>query len=88
MGEKKKKKTASSPLPRKIHMGTGEWSYQIGKTGVNIRTPDLTKTQFIPFTKMFGMTPAEVEAAHDNHSLNVKPNDVRDYIAEHLEQTV
>ena len=84
MGEKKQKKTASNPLPRKIHIGGEEWSYQIGTSGVNIRNPDLTKTKYVQYTELFGMTVEEVERAKNHKNFLVKPSDVRDYIEKNL----
>ena len=80
MGEKKKPKTASGPLPRKINLPSGEWSFQIGRTGVNIRNPTLTKTTFVSYQDLFHMTPEEIERMKDNRTFTAKPSDIRDYI--------
>jgi hypothetical protein len=42
------------PLPRKLHMPSGVWSYKVGGTGVRIRTPDCLKTVYVPADKLLG----------------------------------
>jgi hypothetical protein len=77
------KKAARNPLGRKIHLPTGTWSYQIGKSGVNIRTPDLTNTQYVEYTKLFGMTWDETNELEERCSFRVKPHHVRHWIEKH-----
>jgi len=54
-----------NPLPRKLHMPSGVWSYDVGKSGVQIRTPDCEKTVYVGLDKLLGESMRDIKMARD-----------------------
>ena len=75
---------ASNPLKRKIHIGNAEWSYVIGRTGIKVRNPDLTKTTYVQYETMYG--PIDVDRMQYKRTFHVKPSDVKAYIEKNLNE--
>lgn len=73
MGDRTKKRTPD-PLKRKIHLTSGEWSYETGSSGVRVRTPDCENTTFVGLDKLLGMDMEEAK----KHP--VKPQTIKEYI--------
>lgn len=51
------------PLPRKLHLPDGIWSYQPGKVGVKIRTPDNLRSYYVKLPDLLGVPMAEIRRA-------------------------
>jgi len=77
-------KPGTLPLPfaRKISLPSGEWSYEIGKKAVNIRTPNCKYTQKVTFHQITGSSPT------DRECIGITPAIVKKYIEEYLTQFV
>lgn len=80
MPEPHKTRHQPHPLPRRLHLSDGEWSYQIGDHGVRIRCPDLGKTTYVHFGKM--TSTENPEADHPR----ITPAAVINYIEANREQ--
>lgn len=53
------------PLPRKLHMPSGEWSYDVGKAGIRIRTPDCERTVYVTADKLLGESMRDIRNARN-----------------------
>jgi hypothetical protein len=75
------------PLPRRIHLRSGTWTYRVGPSGVQIRDPELTRTVFVRLPSILGVSWDAIErSARKCCSIHhVKPQHVRDYIVTNLE---
>jgi hypothetical protein len=85
------KKKPLQPLKRKIHFADNEvWTYELGSSGVKIRTPDCKETYFVQLNKLIGLSWDAIERAHwhGSDSANATPSDVSRYILEHLKAKV
>lgn len=79
MGDRVKKRTPE-PLGRKIHLRSGEWSYETGSAGVRVRTPDCSNTTYIGLDKLLGMS------MEDAKKHPVKPQTIKEYIEAHEQE--
>ncbi len=84
----------TKPLPRKIHLPSGEWSYKVGRSGVRIRTPDCSKTDYVPFETLLGLSQSQVDDMKFDFSevnkpmfsdTHVTPAAVKDYVEKTLQ---
>lgn len=67
------------PLKKKIHITdhgetNGEWSYQIGRNGVRIRTPDMKTTVYKGFHDLLN---GEFDG---DEQVSIKPSDIKEYL--------